>query len=109
MIDPDAPGGDFVHWVVFGVDAGITSFDAAGPGHDLPVGVAGTNDFGDVGYGGPCPPGDDDPHRYVVTVYALEGHPTADLDDGATARDLIEAIECCVAATGTLTATYDRP
>jgi Raf kinase inhibitor-like YbhB/YbcL family protein len=29
-------------------------------------------DFGQPGYGGPCPPPGDKPHRYIFTVYALK-------------------------------------
>jgi Raf kinase inhibitor-like YbhB/YbcL family protein len=29
-------------------------------------------DFGRPGYGGPCPPAGDKPHRYIFTVYAVK-------------------------------------
>jgi Raf kinase inhibitor-like YbhB/YbcL family protein len=34
--------------------------------------VQGRTDFGSAGYGGPCPPAGDKPHRYVFTVFALK-------------------------------------
>jgi hypothetical protein len=56
--DPDAPGGSFVHWVLFDLPPTITSLPAAVPvTRQLPDGSRqGRNDFGDIGYGGPCPP-----------------------------------------------------
>jgi Raf kinase inhibitor-like YbhB/YbcL family protein len=52
MVDPDAPGGEFVHWVVYGIPAGTT---AVGP--ELPAGaLQGKNGRGQAGYTGPCPP-----------------------------------------------------
>ena len=51
LLDPDAPGGTFTHWLVYGLPPGISSLAAA------PAGAAeGVNDFGRRGYGGPCPP-----------------------------------------------------
>jgi Raf kinase inhibitor-like YbhB/YbcL family protein len=39
----------------------------------LPIGATPIkNDFGDLGYGGACPPQGDKPHRYVFTIYALK-------------------------------------
>jgi Raf kinase inhibitor-like YbhB/YbcL family protein len=64
MYDPDAPADTFTHWLVVnvkGTEWGPRKAEA----------TEGYNDFGQVGYGGPCPPPRDEPHRYVVEVYAL--------------------------------------
>lgn len=94
VTDPDAPGGTFVHWLaVFPPDA------------DAPT-VEGSNDFDDRGYGGPCPPEGDDPHRYVFTVYASGSG--LGLEPGFSGADLEAALEGDVLAQGRLTATYGR-
>jgi Raf kinase inhibitor-like YbhB/YbcL family protein len=63
MEDPDAPGGTFVHWTLFDIPPDARGL-AAGR---TPGGArAGENSFGDAGYGGPCPPEGDAPHRYVL-------------------------------------------
>jgi Raf kinase inhibitor-like YbhB/YbcL family protein len=67
VTDPDAPGGTFTHWLVTGVDPGVTEI---GPGEVPGGGTEGPNDFGRTGYGGPCPP-PGAAHRYVFTVEAL--------------------------------------
>ncbi len=66
--DPDAPRpGGWTHWLVYGIPPG-----ARGLGPGLPPGaVAGRNDFGELGYGGPCPP-PGPPHRYVFRLDALD-------------------------------------
>jgi Raf kinase inhibitor-like YbhB/YbcL family protein len=103
MTDPDAPGGTFVHWVVWGLRGGGL------PEGELPADAEqGTNSFGNGGYGGPCPPEGDDAHRYEFTVYALRGNPTTDLSSESEAADLLDAINCCIEASGTLTGTYAR-
>src|SRR6476620_10493079 len=77
MHDPDAPtGSGWWHWVVYNLPASTTSL-AAGAGDPtkklLPPGVVqGRTDFGAPGYGGPCPPQGDKPHRYIFTVFALK-------------------------------------
>lgn len=98
--DPDAPGGTFVHWVAWGIDPGSESLaeGASPPG-------AGTNGFGQRGYGGPCPP-KGAPHRYVFTVYALSGR--LDLRPGATVNDLKRAIGPLLIAQGSLVGRYAR-
>jgi Raf kinase inhibitor-like YbhB/YbcL family protein len=102
--DPDAPGGTFVHWVVWGLPP--TGHLAEGR---LPEGAAeGAASSGDRGYVGPCPPEGDEPHRYEWTVYALRLGTTVQLKPGAKASELLEALKCCVAAIGTLTGTYAR-
>jgi Raf kinase inhibitor-like YbhB/YbcL family protein len=76
--DPDAPtgGAGFWHWVVVDIPVG-TSFIAQGAGtaagKRLPAGARQlTTDFGTPGWGGPCPPAGDKPHRYHFTLYALK-------------------------------------
>jgi Raf kinase inhibitor-like YbhB/YbcL family protein len=68
MHDPDAPNGAFYHWLVWNIPPESTEITAATP----PEGsVQGTNGFNREGYGGPCPPSG--VHRYIFTVYALDG------------------------------------
>jgi Raf kinase inhibitor-like YbhB/YbcL family protein len=105
VIDRDAPGGEFVHWVVFKIPGAATAFGEGG----LPAGaIEGTNQFGETDYGGPCPPSGDAPHRYVFTVYALGPRATEGLSAGAGFGDFSDAIGCCILATGSLTGTYSR-
>ncbi|MBX6324211.1 MAG: YbhB/YbcL family Raf kinase inhibitor-like protein [Rhodospirillaceae bacterium] len=77
MYDPDAPtGSGWWHWVVFNIPASVNELKAgAGDPHAdaAPEGaVQSMTDFGTTGYGGPCPPEGDKPHRYIFTVYALK-------------------------------------
>jgi Raf kinase inhibitor-like YbhB/YbcL family protein len=74
--DPDAPtGSGFWHWVAVNIPADVTSLDAGAgstakglmPGGALQL----RTDFGVPGYGGPCPPQGDHPHRYIFTVFAV--------------------------------------
>lgn len=75
VYDPDAPtGSGFWHWVVANVPAG-TSMIATGASRTprMPSGSLETRtDFGPPGYGGPCPPAGDQPHRYIFTIHALK-------------------------------------
>ena len=65
VVDPDAS--NFVHWVVAGINPGVTGI-ADG---QLPVGaVQGINGFDAVGWGGPCPPAGES-HAYRFEVHAL--------------------------------------
>ena len=58
----------FLHWDVTGIEPATHEVAA---GRTPAGGKAGKNDFGKVGYGGPCPPKGDDPHRYAFTVEAV--------------------------------------
>jgi Raf kinase inhibitor-like YbhB/YbcL family protein len=74
--DPDAPtGSGFWHWVVVNIPPSVTELplDAGKPGSGkLPAGALQVRtDFGKPGYGGPCPPQGDHPHRYIFTVFAV--------------------------------------
>jgi len=77
MYDPDAPtGSGWWHWIVFDIPPAVSelAMGAGDPGKNLlPLGCRqGRTDFGPPGYGGPCPPAGDPPHRYLFTVYALD-------------------------------------
>lgn len=75
--DPAAPtGSGWWHWVVFDIPATVTELkqSAGNKGqHLLPeMAIQSITDFGQPGYGGPCPPVGDAPHPYIITVYALK-------------------------------------
>ena len=79
--DPDAPtGSGWWHWIAFDIPAQVTEREA-GVGLDAPI-RQWENDYGYVGYGGPCPP-PGPAHRYVFTVYALDVEKLG-VPDGAT-------------------------
>lgn len=70
--DPDAPGGTFRHWALYGI-AGDRTLLPEGVGHGVktePLGH-GVNDYGHPRYDGPCPPETDDAHRYHFRLAAL--------------------------------------
>jgi len=67
--DVDAPiSGFFHHWIVYNIPGRVTTL----AGHGSNPYSEGTNDYGFVGYGGPCPPADGQVHHYIFTVYALD-------------------------------------
>ena len=74
--DPDAPtGSGFWHWLVVNIPPDVTelALGAGSKGGALPKGALQTRtDYGFAGYGGPCPPEGDHPHRYLFTVYAVK-------------------------------------
>ena len=77
VYDPDAPtGSGWWHWVIFNISPDTTSLPAGAgkpEGGGAPQGsIQSMTDFGQPGYGGPCPPPGDKPHRYIFTVYALK-------------------------------------
>ena len=75
IVDPDAPvRGGWWHWVLFNIP-GTVSRLPAGAGNEgsrtLPAGsVQCRDDYGEPGYGGPCPP-PGTTHHYRVRLYAL--------------------------------------
>src|SRR6478736_7446588 len=76
MYDPDAPtGSGWWHWVMYNIPPNVSKLPpgAGDPAREWLPGVThGNTDFGNRGYGGPCPPAGDAPHRYIFTVHALD-------------------------------------
>src|SRR4051812_28037604 len=66
-VDPDAPRGEFVPWLVWGIEGYLEGIDA---GYVPLHGHQGVNGFDRLGYGGACPPHGSPPHRYRFTLYA---------------------------------------
>ena len=109
--DPDAPtGSGFWHWVVVNIPKDVTSLDAGAgdpAGGSLPTGALQVRtDFGAPGYGGPCPPEGDRPHRYIFTVWALGD--TLPLDADASGAMVGFYLNQNVLAKATLTGRYGR-
>lgn len=104
--DPDAPMGTWVHWVLFNLPAGVNELPENVPSEKTleTGGVQGTNDFGNIGYGGPCPPGGT--HRYYFKLYALDRE--LNLHAGAKKKDLLKAMEGHIMAEGQLMGRYKR-
>lgn len=116
--DPDAPVGTWVHWVIFnilpdtkelpeGITTEINPVIGADSSHSA---VQGTNDFGRLGYGGPCPPRGP-AHRYFLKLYALDI--VLDLSEkqtegGITAKGLTEMMKGHILAEASLMGKYKR-
>ncbi len=105
--DPDAPGGTWVHWVLYRVppDAGELPGEAPSTEVTLLGARNGKNDFGRLGYGGPCPPLGD-PHRYFFKLYALDIE--LELESGATREELLNTMDGHILAIGQLMGRYQR-
>ena len=105
--DPDAPGGMFTHWVLFNIPGNIRQL-----GEGVPVqerlqngALQGRNDYGKIGWGGPCPPRGP-AHRYSFTIYALDK--PLDLKPGVSKKQLLDAMKGHILAQGQLIGTYQR-
>lgn len=106
-VDPDASGGRFVHWVVYGIQPAVTGFPENQPRTEFIAGgaVQGKSDFGRLGWGGPCPP----PglaHHYIFTLYALDTNP--DLKPGLTLDELNAVLKDHLVAESRLTGMFRR-
>ena len=102
MDDPDASG--FVHWVVFDMTASASGSLSAGWSKSPDAPPQGTNSFGRVGYGGPCPPSGT--HRYTFRLLALGE--ALGLSGAPTAQQVLDAAAGHVLGEARLTGTYKR-
>lgn len=105
--DPDAPGGTWVHWVLYDLPADAKELaEAVGKTETLANdGKQGLNDFRRVGYGGPCPPAGK-PHRYFFKLYALDE--PSNLKPRATKQQLLAAMKGHILGEAELIGRYQR-
>ncbi|PYS89817.1 MAG: YbhB/YbcL family Raf kinase inhibitor-like protein [Acidobacteria bacterium] len=106
--DPDAPSGMFTHWLLYNLSAGSRELAEDIPKDAvLSIGARqGTNSFGDLGYGGACPPRGDREHRYIFKLYALDTDLA--LEPGVRREQLLDAIRDRVLAEAQLMGKYKR-
>jgi len=104
--DPDAPVGDWVHWVIYNVPAEVHELkEGASSKRLLPKGsIEGITDFRNTGYGGPCPPSGI--HRYFFKLYAL--NTILHLPAGTSKKKLLEAMQGHIISQATLIGKYSR-
>jgi Raf kinase inhibitor-like YbhB/YbcL family protein len=99
--DPDAPVGLFTHWLVWNIDPKTTEIAE----NSVPTGaIQGTNDYPNLGYGGPQPPSGT--HRYFFKIFALDR--TLDLKSGAKRKEVDAAMRGHVIAQGELMGRYSH-
>ncbi len=101
----DIDANNFVHWALWDIPGTTTSIPAGNPGG---IGTAGQNEFGQTGYGGPCPP-PGTTHNYRIRVFAL---PTMlDLPAGTPAAQykiLVDQFSFLALGTATYTGTFSQ-
>jgi hypothetical protein len=107
--DPDAPGGNFVHWVLYGLPPSRQSLPEGIPASEMlpKLGGArhGRTDFGRIGYGGPCPPKGPS-HHYHFRLYALGA--STNLAPGAAEAELARAMRGHILSQAELVGLYSR-
>jgi Raf kinase inhibitor-like YbhB/YbcL family protein len=105
--DPEAKGRTFAHWLLYGLSPSINELPEEVPNSEtiFNSGKHGLNDFGKIGYGGPCPP-PGPRHRYYFIIYALDCD--LQLKPKATLIDLLGAIGGHVVGEGKLLGYYRR-
>jgi Raf kinase inhibitor-like YbhB/YbcL family protein len=96
--DPDAPGGPFVHWVMWNIPPGETI------GENTSLGTEGKNGKNENKYAGPCPP--TGKHHYHFRVYALDVK--LDLPEGTDKQTLLKAMDGHILASGDLVGLYQK-
>ena len=99
--DPDAPSGDFLHWLAWNIDPHPGGLDE---GASAPA--EGANGRGQPGYMGPCPPPGHGPHRYFHELYALDTE--LDLKPGAAREQLDSSLDGHLLGEARLVGTYER-
>jgi Raf kinase inhibitor-like YbhB/YbcL family protein len=102
-VDPDAPGGTFVHWTVWDLDP---TLDGLPEDHVPPAARQGVNSFGKLGYGGPCPPSGHGVHHYHFQLWALRR--PLDLEGGTSPDKVTAALGDVEVGLSELVGVYQR-
>ena len=108
MDDPDAPFRTFTHWLIWNIEPTNVIPENIPKESEISEPIKakqGINDFGRIGYGGPCPPAGK-PHRYYFRVYALDT--MLDIEAGADRKSLEKAMEGHILQYGEAMAKYGR-
>jgi Raf kinase inhibitor-like YbhB/YbcL family protein len=105
--DPDAPGGPWVHWVLFDIPPQLTGLPEGVKNSVIVPGIGSQtrNDSRKTGYSGPCPPRGD-PHHYYFKLYALDTW--LGLNPGVSKAGIERAMQGHILAQGQLMGTYNR-
>jgi hypothetical protein len=105
--DPDAPSGTWTHWLLWNLPVTLAGLpERVPPRESFENGSRqGKNDFGNIGYGGPCPP-PGKPHRYFFRLYAFDA--VLALNPGANRQDLDRAMKGHIQARAEYMGTYGR-
>ncbi len=99
--DPDAPSGDWVHWLVWNINPKTQSVAE----NEIPEkAIQGINDFNKQNYGGPCPPSGI--HRYQFKIYVLDT--ILNLPSSLRKKDLEKAMENHILDKAILIGLYKR-
>ena len=97
--DPDAPAGNWIHWILFNIPADTEILNE----NDVPTGaLQGINSFGDNNYGGPCPPSGT--HRYIFKLFAIDS--LLDLKEGTSEAEIKNGINGHTLETSELVGKY---
>ena len=106
--DPDAPRGVFHHWAIYDLPASTKNLPEGVP-NDLEAlgGRQGVNDFGAVGYKGPCPPPGHGLHHYHFDIFAMPVE-RLEIPKRANVADILAAARDQALSTGTLIGVYKR-
>jgi hypothetical protein len=99
VYDPDAPAGDFSHWLVWNLSPACKIIPA---GKLPPIAIEGQNDMGNNQWDGPAPPSGT--HRYIFKLYSLDNLP--DLPLHSTRQELEEAVDHHMTGIAVLTGTF---
>jgi len=111
VYDPDAPtGSGWWHWTVFNIPASARKLSKGESfkSSKLKGSIEGRTDYGKPGYGGPCPPEGDKPHRYIFTLYAMKDSKLK-LNNDSSGAMVGFTLNAKMIAKTSFTAKYGRP
>lgn len=100
--DPDSPSKVWTHWTLLNIPPNTTQI---AEGLIPENAVEGVTDFGETGYGGPCP--GSGTHRYFFNVYALDTM-LENVVSGASLSEIEEAMEGHVIDSTQIVGLYKR-
>ncbi|MEM1662206.1 MAG: YbhB/YbcL family Raf kinase inhibitor-like protein [Desulfurococcaceae archaeon] len=90
VYDVDVPTGVFYHWTLYNAPVVNEIPEGIPKEPSTQYGFQGLNDFGKIGYCGPCPKEGDKIHHYIILVLAVTGK--LKLKPGAKPENILESI-----------------